>query len=222
MNFSKTMLAATVFVLAASPFAFAEPSGRVTVLSTDVIYSAGQTTVLGGGTIPQGIIPVTSDEHEVVIVRVRGNIRKHCASSERCVTLNGGQNLNDADGTGGQLSSSSNTGYKHISGIKAPGEGYLVGVFLRAGGPSGKQPVALDFTTGEGTAFVKLKPRIDQTFFVGDGRTLDGLSPHQHFIIPHGATSLVLGISDTCENGNGPPGCYYDNRGSFTVEYKTK
>jgi hypothetical protein len=60
-----------------------------------------------------------------------------------------GNNSNDADGAHSAVGSgtSSNTGASLISGITAPGAGYLVGVFLAAGGPSGAAPTALDYTT---------------------------------------------------------------------------
>jgi len=112
-----------------------------------------------------------------------------------------------------------------ISGLIAPDGGYLVGVFLAAGGPSGSAPSPLNFTgsaiagyttvTG-GTGFSALSPLLDQMFFIGDGLTGNGTGSTQQFFVPTGATELVLGISDAC-GYNGSPSCYADNLGTYTV-----
>ena len=132
------------------------------------------------------------------------------------ISLNSGGNTNDADGHNAAPGTSSNTGANGISGIIAPGAGYLVGVFLAPGGPSGPAPASLDFTTGSGTAFTSLAPLLDQVFFIGDGRTGDGTGATQVFNVPTGATQLYFGISDAC-GYNGAPSCYSDNSGSFDV-----
>jgi hypothetical protein len=84
---------------------------------------------------------------------------------------------------------------------------------------SGSAPPRLDFNQGEGTSFKTLSPMLDQTFFVGDGRTGDNSGGYQFFSTPAGASRLYFGISDTCDNFNGPPGCYYDNGGNYVVEF---
>ena len=101
--------------------------------------------------------------------------------------------------------------------MSAPGQGYLVGVFLAPNGPSGAAPAAKSYpplNTGGAVAH----PRLDQTFFIGDGLTGDGSGTHQLAMVPRGAAQLVLGINDAC-NGYGPPACYSDNQGTFTVTY---
>jgi hypothetical protein len=80
-----------------------------------------------------------------------------------CITLNldNGYNLNDPDGSDAQVPTSSVAGVKSISGVAAPGAGYLVGVFIAAGGPSGPAPRALDFTRGLGTTRTGGAPSLD-------------------------------------------------------------
>ena len=145
-------------------------------------------------------------------------------SAEGCITIDlnesEGTHLNDPDGTGAYPPTSSNTGAGSISGITAPLAGYLVGLFVPAGGPSGPAPAALDFTTGAGTSFTNLAPLIDQTFFVGDGLTGDDTGTLQTFSVPTGATTLYLGISDA-PGFNGYPGAYFDNKGTFKVSVQT-
>ena len=156
-------------------------------------------------------------------IAVLSNVTSFTFSVSGLVTINNGTgtNLNDADGVGAAVATSSETGSGSISGITGPGAGYLVGVFLGAGGPSGSAPAALNFTSsGLGTSFTSLSPLLDQVFFIGDGLTGDGSGSVQTFVVPTGATELYLGISDAC-GYNGGPGCYGDNVGSFTVDYAT-
>src|SRR6202021_1741293 len=128
-----------------------------------------------------------------------------------------GDNPNYADGGGGKPAISSNTGTASISGMMAPGAGYLVGLFVPAGGPAGAAPAALDFTSsGLGTSFTSLSPQLDQVFFIGDGLTGNGTGTQQTFNIPTGAVQLWLGISDA-GGYVGAPGAYGDNLGTYTV-----
>jgi len=176
--------------------------------STDVIYAAGtQSSILSS--IPGGTAPVAISV---------GGATSFTFSVTGTISLNSGGNTNDADGANSGQSSSSNTGAGSLSGIIAPGAGYLVGVFLGAGGPSGTAPASLDFTSGSGTAFTSLSPLIDQVFFIGDGLTGDGTGATQVFNVPTGATQLYFGISDAC-GYNGAPSCYSDNSGSFDVNF---
>jgi hypothetical protein len=197
MNFSALGLLAIFGTTAAL-------ADTVTVLSTAVIYGAGTGSVADDGT---GSAPGS--------IAVNG-ATSFTFSVTGTISLNSGSNTNDADGNGAAVSSSSNTGANGISGMTAPGAGYLVGVFLATGGPSGAAPASLDFTTGDGTAFTSLSPLLDQVFFIGDGLTGDNTGTTQVFNAPTGAAQLYLGISDAC-GYNGDPSCYSDNSGSFTV-----
>ena len=100
-----------------------------------------------------------------------GSITSGCGSTEGCITLNGYGSLNDADGLLGGVGSSSNTGEGSISGITAPGAGYLVGLFVDTDGPAGTAPPALDYTSTSSTSSSSYSPLVDQTFFIGDGLT---------------------------------------------------
>jgi hypothetical protein len=157
-------------------------SGQVTVLSTDVIYAAGTQSGVAAsarGTVPAGVIDLPSGTTAVYVASVKGSLLTdggaECVSPEGCITINTGEptNLNDPDGAYAQVTSSSNIGAGSISGLSAPGAGYLVGVFIAAGGPSGQAPPALDFIKVLSTSRSQGAPKLDQTFFIGDGRTGD-------------------------------------------------
>ena len=208
-------------------------AGTITVNATDVIYAAGIQSgdASGtGGTVPAGIIPLIAGTHSVSFSSVTGSIADNtalngsgpCQSLEGCIMLdfNTGNVLNGPDGNYGAASLSYVTGpVGSIAGITAPGDGYLVGVFLASGGPSGQAPTGLNFTGSGGTSFASLSPLLDQVFFIGDGLTGDGAGSTQVFHVPGGATELVLGISDACGYQASSPSCYGDNVGSYTVDY---
>lgn len=124
-----------------------------------------------------------------------------------------GSNYNNADGIG-SVSNVFSTGGGGISGLTAPNAGFLAGVFLSAT-PAASAPAALNFTSG-GTSFSSLSPLLQQSFFIGDGRTGNATGATQTFFVPTGATTLYLGFVDAC-GYSGPPSCYLDNAGSFTV-----
>ncbi|HEX4155097.1 MAG TPA: PEP-CTERM sorting domain-containing protein [Acidobacteriaceae bacterium] len=198
----------------APSIALADSIGTVTVNASDVIYAAGtQSSVAGpaGGTVPGAITLVTGTTSFTFSTTI--------TSTQFTLNGTGGIN-NDPDGfhngTGayGQTSSDVN-GSGSISGITAPGAGYLVGVFLGPGGPTGTAPASLDYTSTDGSSY---SPLLDQVFFIGDGLTGDGTGSTQTFYVPTGATELYLGLSDA--NGyNGTPGSYGDNHGTYGVSY---
>ena len=162
-----------------------------------MIYAAGNQSSIAsgaGGTVPSGIAPSPLAAY-VFFSSVTGSLT--CASPEGCVMLNlgTGDNLNNPDGVGSAQPQSSETGAGSISGLVAPNAGYLVGVFVAAGGPSRPAPPSLDFTSGRGTAFSTLALALDQVFFIGDGSSNNYCYPVQDFCVPPGATELHLGIS---------------------------
>jgi hypothetical protein len=84
-----------------------------------------------------------------------------------------------------------------MSSIFAPMSSCL-GVFLSDDQPDqSPAPPDLDFGTIESQNFLSLSPALKQVFFVGDGRTTDGVL--QMFEIPMGATRLYLGTMDSYE-----------------------
>jgi len=207
-----------ILALVAAPWAQAD---TVTVNAYDDIYAAGIQSGLAPGpsSSANGIAPGNETGQPISA----SGVTLFTFSATGVITLNNGggsgNGYNDPDGitpSGDNpylIANSSNTGYGSISGITAPGAGYLVGVFIGPGGPTGPEPTALDFVT---TSFTSLAPLLDQTFFIGDGLTGDGSGTVQTFAVPTGATELYLGISDAC-GYNGAPSCYGDNIGSFTV-----
>jgi hypothetical protein len=152
------LIATSLLFSAAS--AYATPA-MLTVSAQANIYGAGQTSAPGGGLLPPSLA-LKGGVHCIIFTRVKGSLKRvkespHCSTIEGCISLDVGErektHLNDPDGGGGYPASSRNTGANHISGIKAPSAGYLVGLFTRRDGPRGPRPAALDFTTGAGTSF---------------------------------------------------------------------
>jgi hypothetical protein len=88
--------------------------------------------------------------------------------------------------------------------------GFLAGAFIGTATPLvGSEPPALTFT---GDAFATLSPLMQQTFYIGDGRS--ATNQVQQFNVPAGASRLVLGVPDGC-CVRGAPGSYCDNSGQF-------
>lgn len=96
-------------------------------------------------------------------------------------------------------------------------QGALVGVFLGPGVPRSGAPSPINFGSS-GVDFTTLSPRLQQVFFIGDGRTRGNVL--QQFVVPAGATRLALGIADGWDF-NGPPGFYDDNDGSYSIRLAT-
>lgn len=205
----KRCLTLSISLLPVCALALSKAAYADTVQSTAVIYAAGTQAALAanaGGTVPNAIA-------------VAAGAQSYTFAASGTISLNRGtgDNFNDADGFGGAVAQSSNSGYGGISGLVAPNDGYLVGVFLGAGGPGSTAPAALDFTAGGlGTSFSSLMPLLNQVFFIGDGLSGHGTGASQVFYVPKGATSLYLGISDA-GGYNGGPGSYGDNSGAFNV-----
>ncbi len=214
----KIFLAAAVATVAAASSASAQTTRlHGSVQATADIY--GVTGKLPVDATRPKSFALPADAACVSFSKVRGSlVAPKCSAPEGCITINSSQNptnYNDPDGAMAQVDESSSTGRGSISGIKAPGAGYLVGLFTQ-GMPSGTAPPALDFTKGTKTHFALLAPLLDQTFFVGDGREKDDKAVHQHFSVPAGSTNLYLGISDAC-GFEGQPNCYFDNQGFYKV-----
>lgn len=212
-------LAAACLVMPSLARADSFTSGNVTVNGTDNIYAAGSQNALitncvsvgycgagGQGTIP-GSISVTGSSYVTL-------------TASGIITLDGVQ-TNDPDGlingSPAYLPTSLNGGFESISGISAPGAGYLVGVFVGPDGPSGAAPASLTYTAAN-TGLASYNPLLDQVFFIGDGLTGDGTGSNQLFYVPTGATQLYLGISDACEFV-GAPSCYQGNSGADSIGY---
>jgi hypothetical protein len=209
-----SLLTMACLLIPALALADTTTTSSTTVDASAVIYAAGTQgqgsnsgfAASAGGTNP-GYITVTGSTYLTFSV------------ASGTITINGGTQ-NDADGAGAATSSSSETGYGSISGMSAPNGGYLVGVFIASGGPSGSAPTALNYTSGGNASETdsSYTPDLDQVFFIGDGLTGDGTGTTQTFYVPAGAGELYLGISDA-GGYNGGPSSYGDNSGSFLVSY---
>jgi len=216
------ILLLSVACLMTPSFAMADSftTGTITVNGTDNIYAAGSQNELvtncvavnycgagGQGTVPN-YISVAGQTYITL-------------TSSGTISINGGANSNDPDGLSGgspaYVPTSFNSGFESISGIMAPGAGYLVGVFVGPNGPSGTAPASVTYTSAT-TDLTSYDPLLDQVFFIGDGLTGDGTGAVQDFYVPTGATELYLGISDACEFEGGPS-CYGDNSGATSVAY---
>jgi hypothetical protein len=198
-------VAAVGLTLAASANAYA---ATLVVNAKDVIYAAGGNSSAAA-----------ADGKAPVDIGVNGGSTLTFAVSGRItLDLTTGDNYNDADGFGAppRANPSCSTGAGSISGMCAPHAGYLVGVFVPTGGPTGVAPPGLGFVLPGATSFTSLSPELDQVFFIGDGLTGNRTGATQSFIAPPGASLLYLGISDAC-GFRGRPSCYGDNVGNFTV-----
>jgi len=82
-----------------------------------------------------------------------------------------------------------------MSTVVAPFSSCL-GVFLTDDQPDqSPAPPDLDFSTTASRNYLSLSPALKQVFFIGDGRTTDGVL--QGVVIPAGATRLYLGTMDS-------------------------
>jgi hypothetical protein len=131
--------------------------------------------------------------------------------------------LNPATSTNGigdgraYLSGTNISSYGGISGIRNDNAiAFLVGVFLTDSEPTDPTPLALDFTNN--TSFEEISPRLNQTFFIGDGLTGSGVGNIQRFLVPNQATRLFLGVADGL-NVQGAPGHYHENTGSVVANF---
>ena len=85
----------------------------------------------------------------------------------------------------------------------------LVGVFLGPGAPDpSAQPPSLSFVPPTETSFQTIAPQLQQVFFIGDGLTGTGSGNRQSFVVPQGATRLMLGSSDGLGTNNNNPGFF--------------
>jgi Flp pilus assembly protein TadG len=113
-----------------------------------------------------------------------------------------------ADGNLGEPGATNTVGDEHgIANMKAPINS-LVGLYLDNTVPgSSTAPADLDFSTDASRNFTTLSPKLNQLFFIGDGRDNNGNV--QQFVVPTGAKRLFIGTWDDYEWNN--------NIGSFSL-----
>lgn len=126
--------------------------------------------------------------------------------------------VNGPDGGTGAGGVTNLTSFRDVSGIIHSNRTmFLVGVFrdASAGSAGGPAPARLNFSDPEN--FLTLSPALNQTFFIGDGRT-DNTNAVQTFFVPSGATRLFLGFADGF-GFTGAPGHYGDNSGQLVADF---
>ncbi len=96
--------------------------------------------------------------------------------------------------------------YPSVSNTNAPGMAMLA-VFVPADQPSGTPPPALDFSNSSSREFTAIAPKLNQVFFIGDGRTSSGQK--QTIVAPPGAKRIYFGTNDAL--------AWRDNGGNFSV-----
>jgi hypothetical protein len=189
------------------------PAETLTVAGNANIFGAGHSTPPapgggGAGQLPPSVSFAPGQFSALTLSSVTGTVTLNVGT---------GDTPNNPDGTGAASADSDIASFGGISGIHALKAGYLVGVFLTNSEPAAPAPPILDFTV-IGTGFTTLSPVINQTFFIGDGKTGDGSGTQQQFTVPPTATRLFLGIADAPAY-HGSPGAYVDNIGSFTATF---
>lgn len=190
-------------------------TGEFMVAGTDNIYGAGKTeppffgsatlefpnNLTGGGTLPK-VLQLPANAQAIVFPNISGEVQ--CCS---------GTTLNNADGGTFGLGKMQLNELNGLSGIHLDKTMFLVGVFL-ADQTVATAPASLDFNGM--TDFDRLTPALQQVFFIGDGKNVQGSL--QYFNIPQGATRLFLGFADGNEQGQ--VGFYNDNLGLLNVNYQ--
>ncbi|HEY4010111.1 MAG TPA: PEP-CTERM sorting domain-containing protein [Acidobacteriaceae bacterium] len=197
-----------------------------TVNATDNIYASGSQSDLVNNCVAIGYCGAGGQGTLPGYVSLAPGATYVTVSATGTISLDGNdQQFNDPDGYYNGVPAyslpapnytSSNGGLDSISGITAPGAGYLVGLFVGPSGPTGTAPASLDYSAAGSESDTSYSPLLDQVFFIGDGLTGDGSGTTQEFIIPTGATKLYLGISDACFF-QGAPSCYQGNDGSYNA-----
>jgi hypothetical protein len=185
--------------------AAADETFTLTVPATANIFGASG-ELPGGGTLPVCIAKTRfKNRSEVVFSSVSG--KTLCLPGEATGT---------PDGNAGCSTSSTNISPSSgpISGISAPGDLFLIGVFTD-NPVGGERPPNLSLSNTSADTY---RPKLNQTFFVGDGRTGEGTGKSQRFVVPKGAKRFCLGFADAFFF-NGEPGFFDTNVGSLTATF---
>jgi hypothetical protein len=181
-----------------------EPAGELgrpmNVPATANIFGAGREeppAPAGGGPgdlPPYWLLPGTADR-VITFPKITGRISPITPAE-------------DNSAAGDRIGPTDITSYRGISGIVHRRNGmFLVGVFLPDVELSDHAPKRLDFTKRARSG--ALRPRIGQTFLVGDGK-------RRSYHVPAGATRLYLGFADGYLYV-GSPGWYGNNDGALSV-----
>ena len=228
MRFDKAMgvIAGVTWLLSAATPTHAEEFD-VTIRGSDAIFLAGRTDLVippASKPWPDGMIRHAYPTPEEILETRPLTIPVSAGQVVRVISpavgwihfFNTGSGLPSYGPEGdGTADSSRLRSFGGISGYIGR-RGALVGVFLGPSIPNSGPPDPIDFgaSTGPGTNFTTLSPRLHQVFFIGNGKTRQGVL--QEFKVPPGATRLALGIPDGYDFV-GAPGFYDDNDGHYRV-----
>jgi hypothetical protein len=187
-------------------------SDTLTVLGTDDIYAAGQSTLpdtIYPGTFPPSDSFAADPNQILTFSSVTGMVGCNFVIT------------NGPDGTCFPGVNTTVTSYGGLSGIEVKNANmFLVGVFLDNTEPGGSSAPVLNYnygTTGSlKTTDASFSPELDQVFFIGDGLTGTGTGQEQDFSVPSDATRLYLGFADSFDS---VPSYYADNPGSLTATF---
>ena len=195
----KILMALSCAALFAATAASAALADTVVVPGTANPFYAGRQGTGGDGTVPpQSTIAVVPGA--VITFNVTGAASFVGGCPDSCYP---------PDGDGGRYSMTDLDSTTGIAGLNNEPGAALIGVFLNDKKPAaGSAPPRRDLAV-DGLDFAKLKPKLKQMFFIGDGRYQadTGKQKAQRFIVPKGATRLFLAVSD----GSG----WYNNSGEI-------
>lgn len=188
-------------------------AAQLTISGQSNIFGAGKTSAPApgggfGGQLPPVFNFAAAAGQVLTFSNISGSI--NFAGANPAYSTNG-------IGDGGYFFGTNILSYGGISGIRNDNAfGFLVGVFLTDSEPTDPAPFALGFTNY--TSFEEISPRLNQTFFIGDGLTGSGSGNIQRFLVPDRATRLFLGFADGL-GIQGTPGYYGDNTGSLVANF---
>jgi len=184
--------------------------GNLVVDSKANIFGSGKSAPPGGGILPPVYNFQARANQILTFPKVTGATAYYAPGGTTCTPDgscgDGNTFWTDISSTGG------------ISGIihKNMRCLFLVGMFASDSEPSDPAPERLDFTDTDN--FEELYPKLNQTFFIGDGLTGSGSGNIQKFHVPSDATRLFLGFADGWDI-HGSPGYYFDNDGQLIVTF---
>lgn len=202
------------FASAALLFPLGAAAATVSVDGRTNLFAAGQAAVTAPGGGDAGVLPTVA----ATFAAGAGKVLTFSSVTGLTDCCGGSPDMN-ADGSTNRIGGGSTIipSANGISGISAPRQMFLAGVFLNDSVPADPAPDLLDFTGN--TGFASLSPLLNQMFFVGDGLTGTGSGAVQSFLVPTGATRLFLGFADGFAFV-GPHGWYGDNTGSLSATFE--
>ncbi len=198
-------------------------SGTIAVNGAANVFAAGRSSTAGfawacsgaGGLVPAQIA-LPPGTRRVTFPSVTGTVS--------CCNGSPGTN-HPPDGGQGPWRFTRINSFAGIGGVRHPSRiMFLMGVFLDGSVPGGSAPSPFDVSESE--SMITFAPRLQASFYIGDGHASGVGGALQEFTVPCGATRLFLGFADALDFGDpstpgqtGNPGCYSDNAGGLSCTY---